>query len=339
MPDRILLVDDDMAMIKSMSRMLATVADIQFACSGEDALRLVRDRPPSLILLDAEMPGMSGFQVCEQLKADPALAHIPVIFVTAHSEAAIEVAGFELGAVDFIAKPVSPPLLVARARTQLRIRHLTDELRLSATTDGLTRVANRRAFDDAFRREWALARRTGESLSALMVDADHFKLYNDHHGHAAGDRCLQGIAQALSDACLRPGDLVARYGGEEFVLLLPQTPRAGAIDVAGRVLAAVHALAIPHAASRTAQLVTVSVGVSCADRLGDAAPAAKRDLDERAWHDRPARLLQAADKALYAAKAAGRARAWFLDCHDLDDELQACEVAASPTPALAADPA
>lgn len=329
MQERILLVDDDLGTIKVMSRMLAGIGQIQFACSGVDALRIARESKPSLILMDAEMPGMSGFQACELLKADPALSHIPVIFVTSHSETATEVAGLELGAVDFIAKPVSPPLLVARVKTQLRIKHLADELRRSAMTDGLTQLANRRCFDDAFQREWARAKRSAEPMSVLMLDVDHFKLFNDHYGHAAGDRCLQGIAQALVGASLRPADLVARYGGEEFVMLLPQTPRSGAANVATRMLAAVEALGIPHAASTTSVHVTVSVGMACYDSASRGwinSPAESRVADDLSQPVKPAQLLRAADQALYAAKHAGRAQAWMLDASDVDVPSLAREV-------------
>ncbi len=321
MQDRILLVDDDLAAIKTMSRMLAGVGQIQFACSGLDALRLVREAPPSLILMDAEMPGMSGFELCALLKADYTLAHVPVIFVTSHSETAFEVAGFEIGAVDFIAKPVSPPLLLARVKTQLRIKQLNDELRRTSLTDGLTQVANRRAFDDAFRREWSRARRSSQPMSVLMIDVDHFKLFNDRYGHGAGDRCLQGMAQALIAASLRPADFVARYGGEEFVMLLPQTPRGGAAHVATRILAAVQGLDIEHAASPTASHVSVSVGMACFDVHSAgwvASPDDSRFLDDPAALVKPVHLLQAADKALYAAKRAGRAQAWMLDAADVD---------------------
>src|SRR5664280_2921064 len=165
-------------------------------------------------------------------KAEPALADVPVIFVTSHSEAAFEVAGFEMGAADFIAKPVSAPLVLARVKTQLRVKRMGDELRRIATTDGLTGVANRRRFDESLEREWRRARRSGDPLALLMIDIDHFKLFNDRYGHPAGDACLRSVAQALVGASLRPADLVARYGGEEFVVLLPKTPRAGAEHLA-----------------------------------------------------------------------------------------------------------
>src|SRR6202040_1975180 len=118
MSSDILLVDDDPDAIKLLSRILSGSGCLRFATTGEDALRLARESAPDLMLLDAEMPGMSGIQVFEALKAESRLADVPVIFVTSHSDAEFEVAVFDKGAVDFIAKPVSPPLVLARVRSQ-----------------------------------------------------------------------------------------------------------------------------------------------------------------------------------------------------------------------------
>lgn len=195
MNDNILLVDDDPRTIQILARILAQSGNLRFATNGQEALRLARESVPDLVLLDAEMPGLSGFQVCAAMKADPALSDVPVVFVTGHSDSTFEVAAFELGAVDFISKPVSAPLVLARVQTQLRVKRLTDELRRVATTDGLTGVANRRQFDDVLGREWLRARRAGDPMALLMIDVDHFKLYNDRYGHPAGDSCLRKVRQ------------------------------------------------------------------------------------------------------------------------------------------------
>ena len=261
----LLLVDDDPMMIQVMGRALSGLGRLRFATSGEQALRQMADAAPDLVLLDGEMPGMSGFAVCALMKRDPALAHVPVIFVTGHSSTAHELHGLEVGAADFIAKPISEPLLVARVRTQLRVKALTDELRTVASTDALTEVDNRRSFDAALGREWKRARRSGQPLSLLMIDVDHFKRYNDHYGHTAGDACLRAVAQVLKSAMLRPTDLVARYGGEEFAVLLPDTDRRGAEHVAQRIAERLAWLAVPHADSPTAPCVTASIGSGCCD--------------------------------------------------------------------------
>ena len=314
--DKILLVDDDPGTIQLLARMLEGMGELRFATNGADALRLARESSPDLLLLDAEMPGISGFEVCETLKGDTDLAHIPVIFVTSNSETSFEVAGFELGAVDFIAKPVSAPLVRARVRTQLRIKRLTDELRRYSTIDALTGLANRRSFNDALAREWARAHRSGTALSLLMVDVDHFKLFNDRYGHPAGDECLVAVANALHGASLRPADQVSRYGGEEFALLLPQTPRAGAERLAQRLLDAVNDLHIAHQASPTAPHVSISIGICSYDEASPAwlrAPADSRFADETMETFGHKDLLAAADQALYTAKHSGRAHAVLLE--------------------------
>jgi diguanylate cyclase (GGDEF)-like protein len=327
----ILLVDDDPGAIQLLARILEGAGPLRFATGGADALRLAVAAAPDLILLDAEMPGLSGFEVCAALKAEPALADVPVIFVTSHAEPAFEVAGFELGAADFIAKPYNAALVRARVNTQLRLKRLSDELRRIATVDVLTGVANRRRFDEMLEREWRRARRAGDALSLLMIDVDHFKAYNDRYGHPAGDACLHAVAQALRRASVRPADLVARYGGEEFVLLLPQTQRAGAAHVAHAVLEAVEALRIAHADSATARHVTVSVGIGCYDdesAYWSPPTADSRYAEELRSRAAPADLLRAADKALYCAKHAGRARAAQLDIADVDTPRLAREIEA-----------
>ena len=320
MLDEILLVDDDPGTIQVLAAILAGIGNLAFAISGEDALRMARESVPDLILLDAEMPGMSGFRVCELLKADRRLAHVPVIFVTSHREPGLEVSGFELGAADFIAKPVNAALVLARVKAQLRVKHLADAAHHLAMTDGLTGVANRRRFDESLEREWNSARREGDALALLMIDVDHFKAFNDLYGHPAGDTCLLSLAQAISRACMRPADLVARYGGEEFAVLLPKTSQVGAEHVAQTILDAVDSLAIAHAGSATAAHVTVSVGIASCD--ANSACWKPVSLDLRIVDRAVARcfamdLVQAADKALYAAKAAGRARASAQDIDDL----------------------
>jgi diguanylate cyclase (GGDEF)-like protein len=320
MDSDILLVDDDPDTIKVLRRILADSGELRFATNGADALRLAREAAPDLMLLDAEMPGLNGFQVFDALKAEPALSDVAVIFVTSQSDAEIAVSAFEMGAADYITKPVNAALVLARVRTQLRVKHLTDELRRTATTDSLTGVASRRRFDESFKLEWLRAQRTGDPLTLLLVDVDHFKLFNDRYGHPQGDFCLREVAQALVTASLRCADLVARYGGEEFVLLLSQTPRRGAEHIARRILDAVKALEIPHEASPTARNVTVSVGIGCLDTpgagCGNLATGSRRHGAPPAYHT-AADLVLAADIALYSAKAAGRAQARVLDIADV----------------------
>lgn len=304
--DSILLVDDDPLIIRSIGRILSEVAELRFATNGETALRLVHASAPDLILLDSEMPGMSGFKVCEALKSEPEFADVPIIFVTSHSDDATHIAGLEAGAVDFISKPISEPLLLARVKSQLRIKRLTDELRNATMQDPLTHIANRRRFDVRLSREWLRCARSGDPMSVLMLDVDYFKRFNDTYGHPAGDLCLQEVAKVLQDCCRRPADVVARYGGEEFAVLLPGVGLEGAQHVALRVLKGLSDLALPHTGSYVSTHVTASLGLGYLETI--LPTHNKRDL------------LSAADKALYAAKGAGRAQAWALDASDVQSQ-------------------
>lgn len=292
----LLLVDDDPGIVQVLGRMLCGLGHLRFALSGQDAMRLARESAPDVVLVDADMPGMSGFEFCALMKADPQLAEVPVIFVSSRGEVETEVAAFAAGAADFIRKPPAAEVVMVRVRTQLRLKAMADALRRAALVDGLTGVANRRRFDEQLQSECERAMRDDEPLSLLMIDVDHFKRYNDRYGHPAGDLCLQQVATAVQGLVRRPADHVARYGGEEFAMLLPQTDLTGATHLAERVVAAVEALCIPHEGSPPRRVVTVSVGVASARRTPDAHHTA---LSAEA-------LIGAADQALYAAKAAGR---------------------------------
>ncbi len=318
---RLLLVDDDPGTIQVLSSILSSYADQRFATNGPDALRLARATVPDLVLLDAEMQGMSGFDVCQALKADPVLSEVPVIFVTSHSTPDFEVAALKMGAADFISKPMLPEVVRARVNTQLKVRHLTEELRRLATLDGLTGIANRRLFDDTLFIEWQRARRSGQPLSLLLADVDFFKAFNDHHGHQLGDKCLRQVARALQSVSKRPADLAARYGGEEFVMVLPATDAAGAAVVAHALMAAMQQLALPHGASAVGANVTLSVGVSTFDvnSGGWVADGVDSRFEAATPISRADDLLRAADAALYCAKKAGRAQVWALGIDDANE--------------------
>lgn len=289
----ILIVDDTPINIQILAEALRADYRIKVATGGPAALEVIAAHgPPDLVLLDVMMPGMDGYEVCRRLKAEPATRNVPVIFVTARTDAVDEEYGLRLGAVDYIGKPFHLPIVVARVRNQINLKLKTDLLESLALLDGLTNIANRRRFDDALAAEWKRARRNGRPLALIMADIDFFKAYNDHYGHGAGDVCLKRIATVLADAADRPADLVARYGGEEFVALLPETDCAGVRNIAERLRAAAEALHIPHAFSAAAPWVTISVGFAGMTPDGE----------------RAAPLLAEADRMLYRAKEAGRNR-------------------------------
>lgn len=290
---RILVVDDQPTNIQTLYQILKGDYDVSMATDGSQAITLCQRRPPDLLLLDVVMPGIDGFEVCRRLKADPATRDVPVIFVTARDSTEDETLGLEVGAVDFIGKPVNPPVVRARVRTHIELKRQTDILRSLAFNDGLTGVANRRWFDERLQVEWLRCRRNKLPLSLVLLDLDHFKSYNDRYGHQAGDDCLRAVAAAMKSRLGRPADLLARYGGEEFVCLLPETPPDGAHAKADDLGRAVFELGLPHMDSGTASVVTISRGVA------SAMPAVESS---------PAELLQRADEKLYVAKRAGRNR-------------------------------
>jgi diguanylate cyclase (GGDEF)-like protein/PAS domain S-box-containing protein len=174
---------------------------------------------------------------------------------------------------------------------------LEEKLAALAMTDGLTGLANRRAFDEALSREWKRTLRRGSAISLLLLDLDHFKQFNDSYGHQVGDDCLRTVAATLR-ATVRESDVAARYGGEELVVILPDTDSAAAAELAERFRAAVEALGLTHRANpEGGGFVTVSIGV---------ATALSRDGGTIAM---PEGLLLSADLALYKAKHEGRNRA------------------------------
>ncbi|UHL65449.1 diguanylate cyclase [Paralcaligenes sp. KSB-10] len=296
MPSRrqkVLIVDDLPINVTFASVALEPLCSALTAYSGAEALQLAMEHQPDLILLDIRMPGMDGLEVCRRLKANRSTASIPVVFLTSLTDEENEEQGLSLGAIDYIAKPFSIPVLRARIRNHLELSRQRVLLERLSHRDGLTGIANRREFDKTLEREWQRMAELAQPLALLMIDVDTFKRYNDTCGHQAGDECLKRIARAIDDAMLRKTDLAARYGGEEFACVLPNTDEEGAAHVAESIRAAIASLAIPYPASPDASCVTVSIGVA------STIPANSRSSAE---------LVSVADKHLYSAKQAGRNR-------------------------------
>lgn len=284
----ILIVDDEPANIHVLANVLKERYELVFATSAARALEIVNEAEIDLILLDVVMPGMDGHALLERLRETEASRDVPVIFVTARDEVEDEERGLALGAVDYITKPISPPIVRARVRTHLELKRQRDLQARNALLDGLTGIANRRCFDERLERDLRLSGRTNGPPMLMLIDVDHFKQYNDHYGHAAGDNVLKQVASALEREFSRAGDLVARFGGEEFVLLLRQGDLSQQVQ---RALAAIARLQIEHARASTAPQLTISLGGL------EAKPEANSAL-----------LIAAADVLLYQAKNEGRNR-------------------------------
>jgi two-component system cell cycle response regulator len=264
------------------------------AHDGAEAVIVCRRERPDVVLLDVEMPLMDGHLVLANLKRDPALADVPVVFVTARATTEDVVKGLDLGAHDYLRKPFEASELLARVHAALRTKRLQDELRLRnaeldrvSRTDALTGLHNRRHLEERLTEQASLVKRHGGELGLLLLDVDHFKHVNDEHGHAAGDAVLRILAGRLREA-IRVEDVPGRWGGEEFLVLLPATGREGVGSAGERVRRGV--ATDPFQLTTSELPVTVSVGAAAGVDDG--------------WEG----LVRRADAAMYAAKEAGRNR-------------------------------
>jgi diguanylate cyclase (GGDEF)-like protein len=264
---------------------------LEHAFDGTEALVKVRADPPDLILLDLELPGMSGFSVCKALKGELHTSAVPVIFLSGKGDVESKVRGLDLGAIDFVNKPFEPAELRARVRAALRTKRLQDLLTVRAQVDGLTGLLNRSYFDRRLAEELAAARRFHRRVCLVILDIDHFKRINDRHGHPFGDRVLQALGEALT-ATVRATDAACRYGGEEFALILGETGRTDGLAACRRVQERIAQIELRAAGERVT--LSASYGVVASDQF-IAVPS-------------PAVLIEAADSALYTAKRTGRNR-------------------------------
>jgi predicted signal transduction protein with EAL and GGDEF domain len=301
---RVLIVDDSEMIRKLVAARLRDLSvEMVEAASGGEGIDEAIEQNPDLILLDVDMPDMSGFEVCQQLKKDPQTSDIPVIFLTGSDDPAAKIRAFELGAVDYVTKPFDAAEMRARVGAALRTQALLEMLATKANTDELTGLPNRSHFTEALTR--CIERASVDHayrFCVLFLDLDRFKLINDSLGHIVGDELLVHVARKLRK-CVRlddradpgPGsarsrDMVARMGGDEFTILLDDVPdQQVPITVAQRVC---EELGRPFILSGQAVNTTVSIGVRMCDHTCDS----------------PDTLLRDCDLAMYHAKSAGKAR-------------------------------
>lgn len=285
---KILLVDDDKINTAILARSLRMFEHIYEVHSGVDAIEFCKETPPDLVILDVVMPSMDGYATCKILKSMPEMGNCPIIFSTTLETVEDEIACWEAGGADFVAKPAIPQTLIKRIQAHLQLKLKSDAQNELAYFDGLTGLGNRRYYNNIYKEQLALALRTQKDLAIVVLDLDYFKQYNDKYGHQQGDQCLINIAQTIKSQILRPTDSAMRYGGEEFVLILPDTDINGAKLVANKIISAVMAQKTPHICSPH-HIVTISAGV-----------ASLRTLPTNE------ELFTIADKKLYEAKKLGR---------------------------------
>jgi diguanylate cyclase (GGDEF)-like protein len=286
----VLVADDEADAREALRLVLGRDYEVASVSDGQEALDAIRAEHPDVVLLDLNMPRVDGLQVLEQLRADPATAEIPVIFVSGHGDDAMKVRSLDLGAVDYLQKPFSERELRARVDRTLRLVRSQTALRELAQTDPLTGLANLRAFRARLEEEAKRARRYRTPLTCVMADMDQLKPINDELGHAAGDRAIAAVAAVIREE-LRETDFGARYGGDEFVILLPHTEAGEGRVFAERVLTRLRAAGLQLGGR------PVTLAASCG--------VAALPLDAELL---PEALVHAADAALYAAKRAGRGR-------------------------------
>jgi diguanylate cyclase (GGDEF)-like protein len=288
----LLIVDDEKMNLKILTYILGEDYNIYTATDGVKAIEKVKEYMPDLILLDIIMPEMDGYQVISELKKLDRIRNIPVIFTSSLNSIAAEEKGLSLNAADYITKPFNSMLVKLRVRNQIQIVNQLRTIERLGLVDPLTNMPNRRSFDERLLMEWNQAIREHTPISLLMMDLDKFKDLNDTYGHQQGDIVLQTIAKIFPHSFRRPGDFAARWGGEEFVVLLPNTPLSGALDVAENIRSDIENTVIPCPDDFTLR-ITLSIGVESQIPQQDSSINA---------------LIFNADKALYAAKQAGRNR-------------------------------
>jgi diguanylate cyclase (GGDEF)-like protein len=304
----ILLVDDDPLVIRVLSRILSEFEPVRFATTGRMALRLAAESVPDLVLLDVDMPEVSGFDVCRALKHNTALSQVPVLFISSHESPELEAKGLELGAADFISKPLHAALVLARVRTYQRMKALSDTVRSGVTMDFLTGAVTRRKLEKGLAQEWLRSARSKQPLALLVAEIEDFAAYNAVHGEEAGDACLRAVAEALRGTLRRPTDVMGRYAGGSFAVLLPETDQEGARALAGRAVAAVDALHIAGTAAGDGACVTLVIGGACRSfRPVEPLPAepAREASTEQLAGMVPDDLIAAAEEALKSARSSG----------------------------------
>jgi two-component system cell cycle response regulator len=293
---RVLMVEDSRVSLEVYAQRLERRGyQVSTALSAEAARVELEKSLPELILLDVFMPKVSGFDFLRELRSQPRTATTPIILISALSDTQHIVEGLELGANDYVTKPIVMPILTARMEALLRSSELVRRLEVQtellaklAAFDDLTGSYNRRSMFHQLEAELSRCRRYERSLSVLMADIDHFKKVNDQYGHLVGDQALKWVANTLQNE-LRSMDFLCRYGGEEFCAILPETNRPGAVRAAERI----------RTALERQVFVIDGLSLSLTISVGGASwtPVGKQEIPD---------LLARADAALMDAKRAGR---------------------------------
>jgi diguanylate cyclase (GGDEF)-like protein len=311
----ILIVDDETINLMALTQILSDDYKIYTAINGKIGIEKAKELLPDLILLDIMMPEIDGYQVLAEIKKTEELRNTPVIFISGLTSDEDEEKGLTLDAADYIKKPFRNTVVKIRVKNQIQIVNQLRTIECLSLMDQLTNIPNRRSFDCRMKVLWKQAIRNKTPISLLMMDLDRFKQVNDDYGHQQGDVVLKTVANVLSQFLRRPNDFAARWGGEEFIIILPDTPIDGALEVAENIRKNVEDTLIPRVKFKPGDRIadeylceikpdgtelcypglkiTISIGVT------SLVPGQKNSSDT---------FIYNADKALYLAKDAGRNR-------------------------------
>lgn len=281
------MVDDVPGNLTSLAAILDQPGyHLTAVASGAEALRRVMEEEFAVILLDVRMPGLDGLETARLIRQREACRNAPIVFISAHADAASVSEAYGLGAVDYIVKPYDPATLRARVAVFAELHRARETIKHLAYHDALTGLPNRRLFEDRLGMAIAQAERSGAQVTVAFLDLDHFKDVNDTYGHPTGDLLLLAVAQRLV-GLMRKCDTLARFGGDEFLLALPDVNgRENATLVAQRIVDGFHE---PFVVDGRTLRVTVSLGMAHY-------PEHATDIET---------LIRFADVALYRAKGDG----------------------------------
>lgn len=300
MTEIILVVDDQSNNVRLLKDILEDENYTVFTTdNGLSALEMVKSLKPDAILLDIMMPAMDGFEVCRELKKELDSKDIPVIMVTAKTESYDLKKALEIGAFDYIKKPIDEIEVIARVQSALRFKKHQDQLNEMASKDSLTGIYNHALLIELFEKELHKQERNGYMVSYVMLDIDFFKKVNDTYGHVPGDIVLKELSTILSNS-IRSSDIVGRYGGEEFSIVFPDTDA----DTAYRLCERIRETVEKYEFNIGDQFIkiTISMGIFC-----------KKSNDDISSKD----AIKNADEALYLAKKNGRNRVEVFDSNGL----------------------
>uniref|UniRef100_UPI002ACE49E4 diguanylate cyclase n=1 Tax=Chloroflexus sp. TaxID=1904827 RepID=UPI002ACE49E4 len=290
-PYNVMIVDDSPLMAEVYALALRA-AGMQVVATTDplEAPVLLAEQHPDLILLDVYMPGCSGQELAAVIRQQPEYHSIPIVFLSGETDRSAQLSALARGGDDFLTKPINLEHLVAAVSSRIQRARA---MRSLMVRDGLTGLFNHSVTQDLLIREVARARRSGQPLSVVLLDIDHFKQVNDRHGHQAGDRVLKSLARLLRQR-LRATDLIGRYGGEEFLIVMPETRAANAAMVIDSLRE--RFAHIEHQREGTPLRVTFSAGIAEWTQGMDASG-----------------LIEKADAALYQAKRHGRNQVLIAD--------------------------